>query len=128
MNRFVVAAAVFVLSAGTAGAADVAAGDKVFNKCRQCHRIGSEAANLYGPVLNGVVGRKAGTVPGYAYSEATRWSGIVWTPDALRVYLRQPKAAVAGTNMTFPGLTDPQDIENVIAFLASFDKDGKQAP
>jgi cytochrome c len=77
-------------------------------------------------VLNGVVGRKAGTVPGYAYSEATRNSGIVWTVDALKVYLRQPKAEVAGTNMTFPGLKDPVEIDDVIAYIGTFDADGKQ--
>ena len=116
------------LGAGSAAAADIQAGDKTFNKCRQCHRIGEGATNFYGPVLNGVVGRKAGTVPGYNYSEATKNSGIVWTEDALKVYVRQPKATVAGTNMTFAGLTDPVEIDNVIAFIATFDADGKTKP
>lgn len=115
-----------VAGTGIAAAADVQAGDKVFNKCRQCHHIGPGAENFYGPVLNGVVGRKAGTVPGYAYSQATRESGIVWTADALKVYLRQPKAQVAGTNMTFPGLKDPVEIDDVIAFIATFNADGTQ--
>jgi cytochrome c len=126
MGRFAALALVLLAGTGSAVAGDVKAGDQVFNKCRQCHHIGKGATNFYGPVLNGVVGRKAGTVEGYAYSDATRNSGIVWTDDALKVYLRQPKAKVAGTNMTFPGLKDPTEIDDVIAFLASFDKDGRQ--
>jgi cytochrome c len=126
MARFAATIVALALGVGSAAAADIQAGDKTFNKCRQCHRIGEGATNFYGPVLNGVVGRKAGTVPGYNYSEATKNSGIVWTEDALKVYLRQPKAAVAGTNMTFAGLTDPVEIENVIAFIATFDADGKK--
>jgi len=105
-------------------AQDVGAGEKVFAKCMQCHRIGLGATNFYGPVLNGLVGRKAGTVPGYKYSAATENSGIVWTEATLSSYLKQPKHDVPGTNMTFPGLQNQTDIDNVIAYIKQFGRDG----
>ncbi len=120
----IVAAALLGLVGGTASAQDVAAGEKVFVKCQQCHRIGLGATNFYGPVLNGLIGRKAGTVPGYKYSAATENSGIVWSAETLRTYLKEPKHDVPGTNMTFAGLKDPADIENVIAFVSQFRRDG----
>jgi cytochrome c len=114
----VATSALFALSlAGAAQAQDAEAGAKVFLTCRQCHLAGENAKNLYGPNLNGVVGRKAGTAAGYAYSDAMKNSGIVWNEAALRDYLQKPKAQVPGTNMTFTGLTKPKDIEDVIAFL-----------
>jgi cytochrome c len=112
------------LTGGRARAQDVAAGEKVFTKCMQCHRIGLGATNFYGPVLNGLIGRKAGTVPNYKYSAATENSGIVWTKETLNSYLREPKHDVPGTNMTFAGLQDQEDIDNVIAYISQFGRDG----
>jgi cytochrome c len=112
------------LGAGAAIAADTEAGEKVFSKCMQCHRIGLGATNFYGPVLNGLIGRKAGTVPGYKYSAATESSGIVWKQETLSSYLKQPKHDVPGTNMTFPGLQSQMDIDNVIAYISQFGRDG----
>ncbi len=115
-------------SLGVAGAqaADVAAGKVVFDKCMQCHHIGLGATNFYGPVLNGLIDRTAGTVPGYKYSEAMEKSGIVWNYDTLSKYLRQPKHEVPGVNMTFPGLQNQDDIDNVIAYISQFRRDGGQ--
>ncbi len=112
------------LAAPSADAADVAAGHKVFEKCQQCHRIGVGATNFYGPVLNGLIGRKAGSVPGYKYSQALETSAIVWEYDTLSKYLKEPKHAVPGVAMTFPGLKDQADIDNVIAYIAQFRRDG----
>ncbi len=112
------------LAASSASAADVVAGEKVFQKCMQCHRVGVGATNFYGPVLNGLIGRKAGTVPGYKYSKALETSNIVWDHDTLSKYLKEPKHAVPGVAMTFPGLKDQADIDDVIAFLAQFRRDG----
>jgi cytochrome c len=67
---------------------DPKAGEIVFNKCRQCHHIGKGATNFYGPVLNGLIGRPAGTVPGYNYSEANKHSGKVWDVVTLTSYLK----------------------------------------
>jgi cytochrome c len=100
-----------------ASAQDVAAGEKTFNVCRACHEIGDGAKNLVGPVLNGVVGRKSGSYPGYGYSDANRNSGITWDEATLMEYLKNPRAKVPGTKMLFPGLKRDDDIVNVIAFL-----------
>ena len=98
-------------------AQDVAAGEKIFNVCRACHEIGDGAKNEIGPVLNGIVGRKSGSYPGYSYSDANKNSGIVWDEATLREYLKNPRVKVPGTKMVFPGLKRDDDIVNVIAFL-----------
>jgi cytochrome c len=115
-----------VAGVSAAAAQDAAAGEKVFAKCKICHQIGENAKNFVGPVLNGVVGRKAGTYPGYNYSEANKTSGITWDEATLKVYLKDPKAKVPGTKMVFPGLTSDEDIANVIAYLKQFGPDGKK--
>ena len=117
---------VLLASVGAAAAQDAAAGEKVFNTCKLCHRIGEGAKNFVGPVLNGVVGRKAGTYPGYNYSEANKSSGITWDEATLKRYLKNPQAVVPGTKMIFPGLPNEQDIDNVIAYLKQFGPDGKK--
>lgn len=123
---FSIAGAALVASIGAAAAQDAAAGEKVFAKCKVCHQIGENAKNLVGPVLNGVVGRPAGTYPGYHYSDANKNSGITWDEATLKVYLKDPKAKVPGTKMVFPGLTSDDDIANVIAYLKQFGPDGKK--
>ena len=110
-------AALATAFAGAASAQDVAAGEKTFNVCRACHEIGDGAKNLIGPVLNGVVGRKSGSYPGYGYSDANKNSGITWDEATLMEYLKNPRAKVPGTKMLFPGLKRDDDIVNVIAFL-----------
>jgi cytochrome c len=117
-------AAAFILPS-VALAQDAAAGAKVFVKCKVCHQIGDGAKNSIGPVLNGVVGRKAGSIEGYNYTPANKNSGITWDESTLEDYLKNPRAKVPGTKMTFPGLQDPQDINNVIAFLKQYRPDGK---
>ena len=102
-------------------------GEKVFLKCRACHQIGEGAKNAVGPVLNGVVGRKAGTYPDYSYSDANKNSGITWDEATLKEYLKNPRAKVPGTKMIFPGLTKDEDIDNVIAYLKQFGADGKKS-
>lgn len=111
-----------------AGAGDAAAGEKVFVICRACHQIGPGAQNMVGPSLNGVVGRKAGSFPGYQYSDANKTSGITWTPETLDTYLTSPQAFVGGTKMVFPGLKDEQKRKDVIAFLEQFGPDGQKRP
>jgi cytochrome c len=74
-------------SIDTATAQDAALGEKVFLKCKACHQIGEGAKIAVGPVLNGVVGRKAGTYPDYAYSDANKDSGITWDEATLKEYL-----------------------------------------
>jgi cytochrome c len=95
-------------------AADAEAGKTVFHKCQVCHQLGK---NAVGPNLVGVVGRKAGTEPGYNYSDALKNSGITWDDANLNAWLEGPKAKVPGTKMLFPGLKDANDRANVIEFL-----------
>jgi len=120
----ILSAALFVGLASSALAADIAAGEIVFNQCKQCHHIGPGATNFYGPSLNGLVGRPAGTFPGYNYSEANKHSGKVWDVPTLESYLKQPQHDVPATYMTFKGLTNKADIDNVIAYIAQFDTSG----
>jgi len=103
-----------------ARAQDAAAGEKTFNVCRACHEIGADAKNAVGPVLTGVLGRKAGIYPGYAYSDANKTSGVTWDEATLAEYLKNPRAKVPGTKMLFPGLRRHEDIVNVIAFLKQY--------
>jgi cytochrome c len=123
---FLVAGAALFASVGAAAAQDAAAGEKVFAKCKICHQVGEGAKNMVGPVLNGVVGRKAGTYEGYHYSDANKNSGITWDEATLKEYLKDPKAKVPGTKMVFPGLKSDDDIANVIAYLKRFGPDGKK--
>jgi cytochrome c len=117
-KRFVIAgwSALLVVSVVHA-ADDAAAGEKVFAQCAACHTVGASAQNSVGPVLNGVVGRAAGTYPGYRYSSAMRKSGLTWDEATLKQYLRGPDKMVPGTKMTFPGLSSDDDLANVIAYL-----------
>ena len=116
--------------AASSGAAladgDPVAGQSTFKICKACHQIGENAKNFVGPVLNGVVGRKAGTYPGYHYSSANENSGITWDEATLMKYLRNPAKVVPGTKMAFPGLPNDQDAANVIAYLKQFGPDGKK--
>lgn len=118
MKRFAIAgwcALAFVSSAHADG--DAAAGAKVFAQCSACHAVGAGAQNNIGPTLNGVVGRAAGTAPGYRYSSAMRKSGLTWDEATLAQYLRGPDKILPGTKMVFPGLASDADVANVIAYL-----------
>jgi cytochrome c len=103
------------------------AGAIVFKKCQACHKVGPDARNGVGPVLNGVVGQAAGTSPGYNYSAAIKKSGLVWDETTLTTYLHAPRKLVPGTKMTFAGLPKDQEIIDVIAYLKLFDAHGNRA-
>jgi cytochrome c len=118
-------AALLATTTARATAEDLANGKAVFNKCRACHQIGENAKNLVGPVLNGLIGRKAGTVEGYKYSEANKTSGITWDEPTFREYIKNPKGKIPGTKMVFAGLTDEQDIDDLLAYIKQFGPDGK---
>jgi len=123
----VVAAVAALVSASSAALAqDAAAGEKVFLKCRACHQIGETAKNGQGPVLNGVIGRKAGSVEGFNYSDANKNSGLTWDEATFKEYIRNPKAKVPGTKMIFPGLTTDKEVDDIFAYLKQFGADGKK--
>ena len=105
-------------------AGDPEAGAKVFKKCQACHAVGEGATNKVGPELNGLFGRPAGSVPDYAYSDANKNSGIVWTHEIFAEYIKNPRGYLPGTKMTFVGLKKDKDIEDVTAYLDQFNADG----
>lgn len=109
------------LPIGQSQAQDTAAGEKVFAKCKTCHTV--EDKNKVGPSLKGVIGRTAGTHPGFKYStsmiEAGK-GGLVWDDAKLTEYLHDPKAMIKGTKMAFSGLKKDDEIANVIAYLKQF--------
>jgi cytochrome c2 len=113
----------FGLSATPALASgDVAAGEKVFKKCKACHVVDAEKHKT-GPHLVNIMGRTAGSADGFKkYSDAMKSSGIVWNEETLDAYLENPKAYVKGTRMAFAGLRKEEDRVNVIAYLKSYSK------
>lgn len=119
------AAVLQVATSATATAADPAAGQKVFAVCKACHQVGEKAKNGVGPILNGVVGRPAGSVEGFKYSDAMKASGITWDEAALDEYLKDPKGKVPGNKMAYAGLKDDTKRANVIAYLSQIGADGK---
>lgn len=127
MRNLVLVAAVLAASSGVVKAQDTAEGENVFKQCRACHAVGAEARNLVGPVLNGLDGRKSGTIDGFSYSDANKNSGITWDEATLKEYLKNPRAKVPGTKMIFPGLPKDEDIDNVIAYLKQLGADGKKS-
>jgi cytochrome c2 len=106
-------------------AQDAENGEEVFKKCRTCHQVGDTAKNSVGPVLNGIIGRKAGSIEGFSYSPANKEAGsngLVWTEEILFKYLENPMTFMPKTKMIFPGIKDAQDRKDVIAYLKKFAK------
>ena len=93
------------------------AGEAAFLKCASCHQVGKYAQPAYGPQLNAIVGRKAGTSAGYKYSEAMKRSGLVWTEANLAAFLRAPHDVVPGTSMRFWGIGDEQQVADLLAYM-----------
>lgn len=94
-------------------------GQVVFvRECAKCHQIGPDAKNRIGPHLNGLFGRKAGSVEGFKnYSEANRTANFVWTEDLLRQYIKDPKGMMIGTTQVYRGLLNDADIDALIVYL-----------
>jgi cytochrome c len=125
--RFLVPSAALLLAGlGPTQAQDAAAGEKAFAQCRACHQVGETAKNAVGPVLNGLFGRKSGTVEGYNYSPANKNSGITWDEAIFRDYIKDPRAKIPGTKMIYAGLKDEQRVTDLIAYLKQFDATGKK--
>ncbi|MBU1212088.1 MAG: cytochrome c family protein [Alphaproteobacteria bacterium] len=97
---------------------DAAAGEKVFRKCKACHTA-DEAKNKVGPHLVGIVGRKAGAVEDFKYSDAMKNSGLTWDEATLKEYLADPKAKIPGNKMIFAGLKKAEDLADIVAYLST---------
>lgn len=128
MRPLILVAALAAVAPGAALAQDAAAGEKVFAQCRACHQVGETAKNAVGPLLNGLFGRKSGTIEGYNYTDANKNSGIVWDDATFADYIKDPKAKIPGTKMVYAGLKDEARIKDLIAYLKQFDAGGKKAP
>ncbi|OBZ93457.1 cytochrome C [Pararhizobium polonicum] len=119
-----IAAAMLVLNAVPALAdGDAAKGEALFKRCSACHAIGEGAKNKIGPQLNGVVGRTAGTATDYNYSNAMKEAGAagqIWTIEELRDFLSAPRKKIPGNKMAVAGITKPDDLENLVAYLQMF--------
>ena len=126
MRRIVMSVATAVCLVNVANAQDPAEGEKVFATCKACHQIGEGAKNAIGPELNGVIGRKAGSVAGYSYSDANKNSGIVWSEATFKEYITDPRAKTPGTKMIFPGIKNEKEVDNLWAYLKRFGPDGKK--
>lgn len=99
---------------------DAAAGADVFKKCRACHEVGASATNKVGPILNGLFGRKSGTIAGFAYSDANIEAGakgLVWTEETFAKYIEDPRGFMPGNKMAFVGVKDAEDRVDLIAYL-----------
>lgn len=124
MLRTVVAVAALVASTGGALAqGDVALGKEVFDfRCTGCHAVGGQGATN-GPTLDNLIGRPAATIEGFKYSDAmleAAQAGVVWDVETLTKFITKPRSVVNGSNMAFTGLRNPDDVANVIAYLATF--------
>lgn len=94
-----------------------AQGREVFRRCTACHVTATEE-NKVGPHLVGLFGRQAGSVEGFRYSQAMRESGVIWTEDTLRSFLRDPRRDMPGNRMAFPGIRQDDDLTTLISYLS----------
>jgi cytochrome c len=117
---------VLAASTGVTLAQDVEAGESSFKKCLPCHDIGDDARNKVGPLLNGLAGRKSGTVEGFSYSDANKNSGLTWDEATFKDYIKDPRAKIPGTKMIFPGIKNEKEAENLWAYISQFKADGSK--
>ncbi len=105
-----------------AAPADPARGQVLFSECAVCHEAQKGARHRLGPTLWGVYGQPAAQLADFRYSGALRRSGVVWTDEALDTYLKSPQSLVPGWRMSYPGMENPADRRDLIAFLATLDE------
>jgi cytochrome c len=119
MRKFLALASVAAVLCGAASAAsapDATRGKQLFATCAACH---SDKPDAIGPTLRGVYGRKSGSIPDFHYSTAMQRANLTWDEVNLREYIKDPQARVKGNRMPFGGLSNPEDIDDIIAYLRS---------
>jgi cytochrome c len=126
MTRLFVLIVAALASSGGASAQDVAAGEQSFRKCLPCHAVGEDARNKVGPLLNGLEGRKSGTIEGYSYTDANKNSGITWSEATFKEYITDPRAKIPGTKMVFAGIKNDKEKGDLWAYLNQFKADGSK--
>jgi cytochrome c len=127
MKALAIAVAAMGVSMGAALAQDAAAGEASFKKwCQVCHAVGEGAKNKLGPVLNGLSGRKSGSIPEYKYSDANKNSGLTWDQATFLDYIKDPKAKIPGTKMVLSGIKNEEEAKSLWVFLDQHGPDGKK--
>jgi cytochrome c len=124
LKKSIVVTIIMAGSSALSMAQDAQKGAAAFNICLACHAIGAGAQNKIGPELNGLDGRKAGSVPNFEYSDANKNSGIVWNEGTFEEYIKNPAAKVPGTKMIFPGIKNEQQAKDLWAYVSQFDANG----
>ena len=108
------AALCLALSVGAAAAADAEHGKALFQTCAACH---TDRPDALGPSLKGVVGRKSAALEDFRYSNPMKRANLVWDEDNLRAYITDPQGKVKGNRMPYGGVSDPKDVDDIIAYL-----------
>ena len=126
MKSLVLASLTIAATMVLANAQDLAAGEQSFRKCSPCHSVGEDARNKVGPLLNGLDGRKSGTVADYSYSDANKNAAITWDEASFKDYIQNPMAKVPGTKMAFAGIKNETEIANLWGYLKQFKADGSK--
>lgn len=124
MRTFAIVTVLVVGFTAEAAAQNATSGADVFKQCTICHAIGPGAQNKIGPELNGLDGRHSGSVPNFDYSDANKNSGVVWNEATFKQYIANPQAMIPGTKMPFGGLKDPQQVNDLWAYIKQFNADG----
>jgi cytochrome c len=106
-------------------AGDAKRGEDIYGRCMACHSLGY---NRTGPRHCGLIGRKAGSLADFDYSDAMKNSGIVWNAESLDKFLKSPTKAVPGTIMTYDGVPDDQERADLIAYLEMANKSKELCP
>ena len=96
---------------------DPEAGRRAFAKCASCHGVGPSARGGFGPQLNGIVGRPAGSTRDFKYSQAMQNAGLVWTEAKLRAFLHSPETVVPGNKMRFSGIRSEREVDDLLAYM-----------
>ena len=117
MRRLVLAMLVLAALPAAQAADPLAAGRTACKRCANCHQVGPTARSNFGPQLNGIVGRRAGSAPDFAYSPAMKRAGFVWDEQKLAAFLRDPDAVVPGNKMRFWGIRNERQIADLLAYL-----------
>ena len=121
MRSLTVVLATIALPVSLAHAAgDIQAGKTAFARCASCHQVGPSARAGFGPQLNGIVGRRAGSTPDFNYSDALKGSGIVWSEQSLAAFLKDPGKTVPGNKMRFYGMGSDKQVADLIAYLRQY--------
>jgi len=125
MRKWTMAILALSTTTSVARAQDPAAGQSTFALCAICHAVGEGAQNKLGPILNGLDGRRSGSVPGYDYSDALKNAGIEWSEATFKEFIANPAAKVPGTKMTLSFTRGDKESTDLWAYVKQFASDGK---